>query len=366
MLAFRPSALLIVLLTLSSCAYAPGGKGFPWEINFSGAVCKKDSSNFIKGVDWNQARVLDIRIRQGHFSPTYLGLYIGQSYILNIENADDVDHSFMAFDFFRAIAVAGVSADGADFKEIKCLAGVTIPPQTKTSLRLVAVRDGTYEFDDDSLVNSLAMIGSGGGFITIEPRRSIIKSPSEHTVLFDYESIVLESERVKVDGQSSINHPLVQNPSVRESSNDPENTQLDQPSKTSEGAKKQQSTDPVEAQSKAITPLPEVPVSEEVIDGPIDKPVSDITHDTSISVEGEFDEKMSLENLPVGKKAPLASTNERELPQPDVPEVMPGGHQFFDGPPADVYSDPPDSVKIRTDSGGASGDSGEDKLESSG
>ena len=154
--------------------------------------------------------------------------------------------------------------------------------------------DGTYEFDDDSLVNSLAMIGSGGGFITIEPRRSIIKSPSEHTVLFDYESIVLESERVKVDGQSSINHPLVQNPSVRESSNDPENTQLDQPSKTSEGAKMQQSTDPVEAQSKAITPLPEVPVSEEVIDGPIDKPVSDTTHDTSINVEGEFDEKMSF------------------------------------------------------------------------
>jgi hypothetical protein len=185
-------------------------------------------------------------------------------------------------------------------------------------------------------------------------------------VLLDYESIVLESERGEVNGQSSTNNPLVQNPSVKEPSKDPKNIQLDQYSKTSEGGQMQQSIDPVEAQSKAITPLPEAPVSREVFSEPIDKPVSDITHDTSNNAEAEFDEKMSLESVPVGKKAPLASTDERELPQPDAPEVMPEGPQFFEGPPADVYSDPPDSVKIPTDSGGASGDSGEDKLESSG
>ena len=120
MLAFRPSALALVLLALSSCAYAPGSKGFPWDINFSGFVCNQNPTQFIEGVDWSQAKTIDLRIRQGHFSPTYFSLYVGQPYLLNIENADDVDHTFMAFDFFRAIAVAGVGTQGADFKEIKC------------------------------------------------------------------------------------------------------------------------------------------------------------------------------------------------------------------------------------------------------
>ena len=108
MLAFRPTALMLVLLALSSCAYSPGSEGFPWGINFSGFACKDNSSQVLEGVDWDQAKVLDIRIRQGHFSPTYMGLYMDQPYVLNIKNADDSEHSFRAFDFFRAVAVAGV------------------------------------------------------------------------------------------------------------------------------------------------------------------------------------------------------------------------------------------------------------------
>ena len=118
MLAFRPSALALVLLALSSCAYAPGSKGFPWDINFSGFVCNQNPTQFIEGVDWSQAKTIDLRIRQGHFSPTYFSLYVGQPYLLNIENADDVDHTFMAFDFFRAIAVAGVGTQGLILKKL--------------------------------------------------------------------------------------------------------------------------------------------------------------------------------------------------------------------------------------------------------
>jgi hypothetical protein len=54
------------------------------------------------------------------------------------------------------------------------------------------------------------------------------------------------------------------------------------------------------------------------------------------------------------------------LTKPDVPEAMPRSYQLFEGPPADVYSDPPDDVKTRTDSDGADGAGGEDKLDSSG
>ena len=381
MLAFRPSALALVLLTLSSCAYAPGGKDFPWNINFSGFVCEENSFQNLEGVDWNQAKVLDLRIRQGHFSPTYIGLYIDQPYLLNIENADDVDHSFMAFDFFRAIAVAGVSAGGADFKEIECLSGVTIPPKTVTSLRLVAVRDGTYEFDDSSIINALAMTGSGGGFITIEPRRNIKKSQIDQSILFNHKSVVLESERIKINGFDISNdqvHTL--NPSSREPSNDTkpvelepsskssegvgtkelidseklhtksasempakdtEPTELETPTKPTEGVETEKSIDTLEQKTRATSAKPIVPLSEEVFDEPLDG--SGLDQPTEISSDGEieFDKKNNEGKGPIIENTPIASENDRENTKQDISP----SYKLFEGPPADIYTDPPDATR---------------------
>ena len=402
MLAFRPSALALVLLTLSSCAYAPGGKDFPWNINFSGFVCNENSSQLLEGVDWKQAKVLDLRIRQGHFSPTYLGLYIDQPYLLNIENADDVDHSFMAFDFFRAIAVAGVSAGGADFKEIKCIAGVTIPPKTVTSLRIVAVRDGTYEFDDSSIINSLAMTGSGGGFITIEPRRNVKKSLTEQSVLFNYKSVVLESERIKMNRLDGSNDQvLTLNSSAGEPSNesktrelelpskppesaelkkaiesvarqtkamsamhtkDAKTVELEPPSKPSESAESKKPIDSVDRQTKATSATLKAPSFEEVFDEPFDRSVLDQTTEISSDGEVEVDKKNTKDKDPVINNTPIASEYDRGHTKQGIPR----GYQLFEGPPADIYSDPPDSIRIQTDSNGASGDSGDDTLDSSG
>ena len=364
MLAFRPTALMLALLALSSCAYAPGGTGFPWGMNFSGVVCKDDSSQFLEGVDWNQARVLDIRIRQGHFSPTFLGLYVGQPYILSIENADDADHSFRAFDFFRAVAVAGVSEDGADFQEVDCLAGVTIPPRMKTALRFVAIRDGTYEFDDDSIVNSLAMIGSGGGFITIEPRRRIIESPLKHLNLFDHKSVEIKAGRAKPtgpdDGAVSLPAP---DSSLSELPDDPKNTLLYQPSSVLDSPVSKQPIDPAPSQPVAISPLSEVPPLEGLFDAPSETPVADQATKTPVVLGDEPERKIFIEKEPVVETPPVTPAIVENLSQPDAPEAPPEGFQLLEGPQADVYSDPPDGVKPQTYSGG---DAGEDKLGSSG
>ena len=367
MLAFRPTALALVLLALSSCAYSPGSEGFPWGINFSGAACKDAPKQILEGVDWNQAKILDIRIRQGHFSPTYLGLYMAQPYILNIENADDVNHSFRAFDFFRAVAVAGLSANGADFKETKCIAGVTIPPGTKTALRLVAVRDGTYEFEDDSIVNSLAMIGSGGGFITIEPRRRIIKSPIEHSGLIDYKPFVIETERAIANGFDGSTEPTINPDSLpKKLSKDPKKTSLDKSPSTFKSTESQQPIGQVSSQPINISPLFEAPPTDEIFDAPPKKPQANQASEASVALENEPEEESFVEKVPVVEQIPLASQTDRDLTKPDVPEAMPRSYQLFEGPPADVYSDPPDDVKTRTDSDGADGAGGEDKLDSSG
>jgi len=367
MLAFRPTALTLVLLALSSCAYSPGSEGFPWGINFSGAACKDDTKQILEGVDWNQAKMLDIRIRQGHFSPTYLGLYVDQPYILNIENADDANHSFRAFDFFRAVAVAGLSADGADFKDIKCIAGVTIPPRTKTALRFVAVRDGTYEFDDDSIINSLAMIGSGGGFITIEPRRRIIESPARHSGLFEYKPFVIETVRAITNVSDGSTEPVVNSdPSLRKLPKDPKNTSLNQSSSAFKRKEPQKPIGRVLSQPDDIPPLFETPPSDEVFDAPSEKPQVNLTSKDSVVLESKREKEIFVEKVPVVEEVPLASKTDRDLTKSVAPEAMLRSYQFFEGPPADVYSDPPDDVKIRTDSDGAGGDGGEDKLDSSG
>ena len=402
MLALQPSALALVLLTLSSCAYAPGGKGFPWEFNFSGFVCDEDTSKHMEGVDWRQAKVIDLRIRQGHFFPTHLGLYVGQSYLLNIENADDIDHSFMAFDFFRAIAVAGVSADGAAFKEINCLAGVTIPPQTKTSLRFVAVRDGTYEFDDKSIINSLTMAGGGGGFITIEPPRNIIRGPVEQSVLSDLikkNKFDSKNDQVPNSGSSSrkqskdsINtytkqssEPFDGGDVIKSRDSGPSQTKtksipsgvsaseevFDKPSdKSVPDEKAGASNDLGELDKKSTKDKgPEVEdsptessVAKEVLDEPSDKSVPDEKAGTSNDLEGELRKNNIQHKGPVVEELPTASENDKG----DTDSDLPGGYQSFEGPPADFYSDPPDSSGEQSESDGARGDFGDEKLKSSG
>ena len=363
MLDFRPTALVFVMLLLSSCAHTPGGKGFPWGINFSGVACKDSSSQFLEGVDWNQARKLDVRIRQGHFSPTYLGLYMGQPYILIIENADDSDHSFRAFDFFRAVAIAGVSADGGDFQEANCISGVTIPPRTKTALRFVAVRDGTYEFDDDSLVNSLAMIGSGGGFITIESRRRIIESPLKHLNLFDHKSIEKSTKRTKLMGLDGGTDPVTATEdSPKELSDDPKNTTLDQPTSAFDSPALKKPIDPAPPQPVVISPMSEMPPSEGLSDALSDISVVNQAPENPSVPRNEAEENFFVEKVIVDEEAPATLAIAPGLTPPNAPEARPESVQLLEGPPADVYSDPPDGFKARSGSGGGGG---EDKLDSS-
>ena len=103
MLAFRPIALFLALIALSSCAYGPDNSVF------SGGRCTTAYGTYLQGVDWQQAKKLNLRIRQGDFLPVYMGLLQEKSYVLAIENADDIGHTFRAMEFFQAVAVAGVA-----------------------------------------------------------------------------------------------------------------------------------------------------------------------------------------------------------------------------------------------------------------
>ena len=451
MLALRPTAILLALFALASCAYIPGGDNF----NFN--KCKVDYSEHLQGVDWEKAKKINVRIRQGDFTPTYIGLYMAQPYVLSIENADDYSHSFRAMDFFRAIALDGVRIGGGRFEAVDCLDGVGVPAGKTTQLRFVAVRDGTYEYDDNSLMISLAMIGSGGGFITIEPPRVISESPVKHLMLRE-NTIVESREEPKPSGlfddqeeapapspglfddQETAPVPpsgLFDDQEVAPT--EPSTTSLfgdEQPVQPSPSVPVQAIEPPVEAPGEGLfsdptlTPDTEIKPDEGLFGEPALEPAPDETPSESpeASVTPELpeqspsadpsqrlfesvpelvekeEEMIVLDESEVPADKPVVSDEEEmfvveepalkaspetmpqppaqdagdsgesltaktetitpePVPEPQIPAAFPEGFEALEGPPADIYSDPPDVVNTGPGSGG---DGGEDTFSNAG
>jgi hypothetical protein len=113
-------------------------------------ACSTDAKKHLKRVKWKDARTIDVRIRQGEFSPMIIGLTKDKPYILRIQNADDKSRNFKAGEFFRSVALSRVAINGKA-KRLDCITGVTVKPHQVAELELVAIRDGRYEFEDNFL-----------------------------------------------------------------------------------------------------------------------------------------------------------------------------------------------------------------------
>ena len=151
-------------------------------------------SEDVTSINWDMARKIDLRIRQGTFTPTYIGLAQGTPYRLMIENADDNTQIFRAINFFRSIKVAdvrvisGPGAGGAG--GYSCSGAITIAPGAITEARFVSARDGVYEFYNGSVLMSFMQTGGASGFIVIEPKRRIPDSPVKHLKLLERKPLV--------------------------------------------------------------------------------------------------------------------------------------------------------------------------------
>lgn len=102
------------------------------------------------GVDWAQASVVDVRIRQDEFSPMVIGLERNRPYVLRFSNGDDSPHTFYAPQFFATAAVDRVRVGDAEQPQ-RCSASVRVGPGDTTEVWLVALADGRYPFRDPSL-----------------------------------------------------------------------------------------------------------------------------------------------------------------------------------------------------------------------
>jgi len=196
----RYPAMISALLLLAGCV--PGDGGF--ALFDRACVTPKKASGMLADVDWDTARVINLRIRQDTFTPTYIGLVQGAPYRLMIENADDGSHVFRAMEFFRSIVVSDVrviSGPGAGVdKGYTCSGSISIAPGGITEARFVAARDGVYEFDNNPVLLSFVMTGSAGGFIIIERKRNIPESPVKHLKILERTPLVTEPVAVPTGG----------------------------------------------------------------------------------------------------------------------------------------------------------------------
>ena len=94
----------------------------------------------------------------------------GRPYILRIRNRDTERRVFRARDFFIENAVLAVAVEGKRAAET-CIHSVTIPARQTAEIRMVAITDKTYEYEDNFVLIPMVMSAGASGAIVIEERR---------------------------------------------------------------------------------------------------------------------------------------------------------------------------------------------------
>lgn len=158
----RSSVFLAAAVLLWGCVSPVG-------VTPSLGQCEEVNPKALKYVNWARVPEVDVRIRHDEFSPMIVRLRQGWPYVLRIRNRDERAHYFQAGDFFAKVAVIQARVAGK-LTEETCFTAVRIPARETVELKMVAVTDGYYEFEDR--VSSLTTFLTAGpnGIIIIEER----------------------------------------------------------------------------------------------------------------------------------------------------------------------------------------------------
>ena len=172
----RDSILSVgVALGLSACSFLEG-----IDLSFSRIGCAAYPETTAGAVNWDTARSVNMRIRQGEYWPMVVGFTAEQPYVLRIANADDDDRLFRASEFFDSIAVGLVKAGDRDY-DTTCLSAITIGPRETAEIWFVAKRDGRYEFEDQLVPYLFSQGASGVIHISYAQPRHV--SPVSHLIV---------------------------------------------------------------------------------------------------------------------------------------------------------------------------------------
>ncbi len=182
-------AVLAAALATSSCSSMPtlnemwsslpslrALPAFPdfkiWERMSGDRKCATVSEEDVRQVNWTRVPEVNMRVRNGEFEPMIVQLKQGWPYIFRIRNRDDKARVFAADDFFAKMAVLRITIDDKR-QDNPCVSRITLPPRTTAELRLVAARDGRYEFEDTPVPVAGLFSTGASGVIVVEERFSV-------------------------------------------------------------------------------------------------------------------------------------------------------------------------------------------------
>jgi hypothetical protein len=106
-----------------------------------------DQAEIVAAVEWEDAEVFLIDIRQNEFRPAIIHLFQGEPYIMVVENRDETNHFFFAPEFFRTVAIRKLVTDDEEITGVN-LMGLMLRPGEVKEVHFVPVRDGWYDFED--------------------------------------------------------------------------------------------------------------------------------------------------------------------------------------------------------------------------
>lgn len=130
-------------------------------------ACPSPELVYVQPVDWSEAATVDVRIRDNEFQPMVIALVRERPYVLRISNGDDGARTFRAPSFFETAAVARLTVDDIEQSE-RCFSSVVVPARGTAEMRLVALRDGRYEFNDSAWLRQGALTGTGFGAVYVQ------------------------------------------------------------------------------------------------------------------------------------------------------------------------------------------------------
>lgn len=140
-----------------------------------GGICA-DNQAKLDGIDWSEARVVSIGIRQNAYDPMVIRVRQDEPYVFRFINRDDSSHVFRSPGFFSSVAIEKVSYSDQEVLH-PCMVGVGIPAESTVTMQFVAFRDGRYEFEDPLFGIPLLYIAGSSGVVYIATPHQTIESP---------------------------------------------------------------------------------------------------------------------------------------------------------------------------------------------
>lgn len=121
----------------SSGGFDPAAEGAPAK-----------AQEILAAADWDHPVKVTLLVRQNAFDPAFMLFRKGVPYVMTLTNGDDIEHSFLADDFFASVVVKSLVPAEQEIPPGARLVSIKLDPGESRELSFIPLRTGYYPFKD--------------------------------------------------------------------------------------------------------------------------------------------------------------------------------------------------------------------------